>query len=150
MQVGSVLVGTVVAMVLAVADAGIRALVFGELASAAALSLLGFAAGRRAWRPAFRFRRGDLAGYLGFGLNQLGERTLNAFGMNVDYLLVGRVWGPTTLGLYTVAFELASAPTRFLNPVFTRVAFPLFARMQSDKAALARGFVELTRLLALL
>jgi O-antigen/teichoic acid export membrane protein len=47
-----------------------------------------------------------------------------------------------------MAFELANAPTRFLSPMVTRVALPIFARRKHDDGALSRGFIDMSAMLA--
>jgi teichuronic acid exporter len=147
-QVFTGVVGAVVAIAGASLGFGIHALVWGELVAALGLSALALGVGWRRWHPRLRLRRADLGPYLGFGLNQTGERALNLFVMNVDNLLVGRVLGAATLGVYSIAFEIASLPTR-MNFILTRVAFPIFVRRRDDDAALARGYLEMSRLIAI-
>jgi O-antigen/teichoic acid export membrane protein len=107
------------------------------------------AIGWRRWKPGLHFARSDLKGYLGFGLYQLGERTIYYWAANIDYLLIGRYLGAEPLGVYTIAYNLVVLPVARLNPVLTKVAFPVFSRRQDDPAALRRGFGELTEITAL-
>ena len=150
LQIIAAFVTAVVTLGAAYEGAGVHALVWGELAGVFAHSGLVIAVGWHRWRPVWRLRRSDLRGYVRFGAHQVGERAFNQVAMNIDYLLIGLVLGSETLGLYSVAFELASLPTRAINPMFTRVAFPVFARVQHDDAALGRGYVDLSRMLALI
>lgn len=149
-QIVAAICGSAVALALAFAGRGLYALVFGELATIVVQSALAVTVGWRFFKVKRRFRLADLRGYLAFGAHQIGERSLNQLAMNIDYVLVGRVFGPAALGVYSVAFEVASLPTRILNPVFTRVALPVLARVQTDAAALTRGYLQLSRLLALI
>ncbi|NJL55860.1 oligosaccharide flippase family protein [bacterium] len=47
-----------------------------------------------------------------------------------------------------MAYQLVVMPFLKLNPILTRVAFPLFVKRQSDNAALRRGYLDLLRLIA--
>jgi O-antigen/teichoic acid export membrane protein len=125
------------------------ALVIGILAQSAARSLQLVSVGWRRWRPGLHFARADLTGYLSFGLYQIGERTIYYLSANIDYLLIGRYLGASPLGVYTIAYQLVVMPVSRLNPILTKVAFPVFSRRQDDPAALRRGFGELTELVAL-
>jgi O-antigen/teichoic acid export membrane protein len=78
----------------------------------------------------------------------MGERSINYLYSSVDYLLIGRFLGADALGAYYIAYQLAVRPLLKVNPVLTRVAFPVFAKKQQDDAALRRGFAELVRLVA--
>ena len=104
------------------------------------------AGGRRGRTSAFAAATSD--GYLGFGLYQMGERTVNFLAANLDYLLIGRYLGVAALGAYSVAYQLVVKPVFELNPILTRVAFPAFAKKQADHEALARGYVEMIALIA--
>jgi teichuronic acid exporter len=57
--------------------------------------------------------------------------------------------GAHALGIYTIAYQLVVVPQVRLNPVLTRVAFPIFALRQGDNAVIRRGFLELTRLISM-
>lgn len=143
---------TGVAVTVATAALGQGALSFfwGQLAAAGVRAAGLLASVRHQWRPSMHFRRADLRGYIGFGAYQLGERSLNYWSANIDYLLVGRFLGSLPLGVYTIAYQLAVLPTLRLNPVLTRVAFPALARVQTDQERLTRGYLELVRTTALL
>ncbi len=61
--------------------------------------------------------------------------------MQLDRALVGRMLGPTALGLYAVAARLASLPAAPSKVLFG-VAFPVFSRIQSDASRLRSGFLK--------
>ena len=143
-------IGASVAVSLAASGAGAGSLVWGLVALATVRAMVLAIRGWTIWRPRFRFRRSDLRGYLGFGLFQMGERSVNYLAANVDYLLIGYFLGPGPLGAYTLAYQITARPQAQINPVLTRVAFPVFARRQEDDAALRRGYIELTRTLSLI
>ena len=140
--------GAGIAIISALLGYGVYSLVWGALAGHVIRAGSYVAIGWRNWKPQLRFRVGDLDGYLSFGLFQTGERIVNSFGAYVDYLIIGRFLGAEALGFYTLAYQLVVVPLSKLNPVLTRVAFPLFALRQDDDAALRRGYTEMTRLLA--
>ena len=92
----------------------------------------------------------ELAVALRFGAFQTGERLLNFAGWNVDKVIVGRMLGEGGLGIYSVAYQLVMRPLSVLNPVFTRVALPIFASIQYDDQRLRRGYLQMVRTIALL
>lgn len=147
-DIAASLAGLAVAVSAALAGAGVWALVLAQLATTTvrAASLAGV--GWRRWRPTLHARRADLKGFTGFGLYQMGERSISYWAANIDYLLIGRVLGPEQLGTYTIAYQIVVMPLMKITPVLTRVAFPVFARKQDDDAALRRGYLELIGLIA--
>ncbi len=127
---------------------GVYSLVWGQLANATVRTLIITSVGFRQWRPHIHFAKHDLRGYLGFGLYQMGERSINYLGSNLDKLLIGYLLGPELLGFYDVAYQLMSRPYRTLNPIITRVAFPLFAKVQHDNQRMRRGYLDAIRVIA--
>jgi len=148
-DVSSTAVGFATSVVLAFNDQGVYSLVWGQLANAATRSLMLLRLGIRDWRPALRFRGGDLAGYLRFGAFQMGEKTINFLGANLDKILIGSLVGVHGLGIYNVAYQLVMKPMQLFNPIITRVAFPLFAMVQTDDARLRAGYLDAIRVIAL-
>jgi O-antigen/teichoic acid export membrane protein len=51
--------------------------------------------------------------------------------LNIDYLVVGRQLGSTRLGLYLLAFNLASLPSNVFTQVLRTVAVPAFGRLHA-------------------
>jgi lipopolysaccharide exporter len=101
------------------------------------------------WRPHLHFCAKDLKGYVGFGMYQMGERTLNYLGRNMDKLLIGSLMGAQTLGYYQVAYQLMIKPFQVFNPIITRVSFPVLAKIQDDSRRLCRGYLDIIRVIAL-
>jgi O-antigen/teichoic acid export membrane protein len=140
--------GTAAAVLAAALGAGVWALVLAALINSVVTSLLLTVVAWRRWRPSMRLRWQEVRGFLDFGLYQIGERTVNYLASNTDYILIGRYLGPTALGRYSIAYQLAIKPVTYLNPMLNRVAFPIFATRQDDDAAIRRGYLHVVRLVA--
>lgn len=147
-EVAAAIVGTAVAIGAAVAGAGVLALVFGQLANSSTRTMLLCRAGWRSWRPLLHLRLADIRPYRRFALFQIGERTLNYTYQRLDYLMIGMLLGAEELGYYNLAYALIAAPIARINPVLTRVAFPVFARAQDDVGQLTYGFMTMRRVVA--
>lgn len=145
--IGTVL-GTSVAIMAAVLKQGAYSLVWGWLTNAIVRSMLLMGLGWREWRPGFHFARTDLKGYASFGLYQMGERGVNYFSWNLDKLLIGRLLGATALGYYSVAYQLMLRPMSLLNPMVTKVVFPLLSKIQHDNTRLNRGYLQMTEIIS--
>ena len=147
-EVAAAVVGTVVAVWSALAGHGVLSLIWGQLATTLTTSLM-FA--RLEWQtcgPRLHFRLNDLRGFVGFGLYQVGSRTMTKLSANVDYLIIGRFLGAEVLGFYMLAYRLVVMPLLKFNPMLTQVAFPVFSRKQSDHAALRRGYLQMIKMVA--
>src|SRR2546425_4957634 len=142
-EIVSRFLGFLIAVVTAWRGAGVYALIWGALASAAGLSLGLLVAGGPLHRPRLRFCVADTRGFLGFGAYQMGERSINYFNNNLDKLILGRLLGADALGYYNLAWNLVIQPVARINPILTRIAFPVFARLQNQPEALRNGYLRI-------
>lgn len=141
--------GSMVSIAAAFWGLGVYALVCGQLTGCLAKTILLLTVGWRDWRPGFHFSRLDVKGYISFGLYQMGERTINYFNSNLDYLLIGSMLGAKALGYYTLAYNLIIRPSLTINPVITKVAFPIFSEIQKDAERIKKGYLKVLQLLSL-
>ena len=65
-------------------------------------------------------------------------------------ILIGRFLGAEALGIYSLAYQIVTIPVLKINPIVTRVAFPVFAKSQRDHSRLREGFLSMTNMLALI
>ncbi|HET8701405.1 MAG TPA: MOP flippase family protein [Nitrococcus sp.] len=149
-EIAATVLGVGVAIGTALIGFNVLALIFGQLANNAVKSLGLAAIGWRDWRPGLHFRRADLPGYLGFGLYQMASNSINFFNSRVDQLLLGILLGAQALGFYSMAWNLAIQPVNRINPILTRVAFPVFAKVQHDQPRLRRGYLLVIRLVSVI
>ncbi len=139
----------IVAIACATAGFGVWTLVWSFFAGLVLKTALLMRTGWQRFRPQWHFRRADLRGFLSFGFYQMGERSINYFGERLDQILIGPLLGAHALGLYTFAFNLTVRPVSRINPIVTRVAFPIFSKVQHDTERLRRGYVDLLNLLTM-
>jgi len=136
------------AITLAILGMGVFSLIWGQLAGTSLRVLLLFWWGWGNWRPRFHFSIRDLKGYISFGLYQMGGKTVNYFNSNLDYLLIGSLLGAEALGYYTLAYNLIIRPSSMINPIITRVAFPVFSKIQMNIQKLKNGYLKVLQLLS--
>jgi O-antigen/teichoic acid export membrane protein len=96
----------------------------------------------------FAFRPKEIRPHLRFGAYQLGNVNLGYLTSNIDNLLIARLLGAEALGLYSVALRLTQVTRTYVNPVISKVAFPVFAQRQDDYDKLARTLLSLQRSLS--
>ncbi|MCB0640830.1 MAG: oligosaccharide flippase family protein, partial [Phaeodactylibacter sp.] len=84
-----------------------------------------------------------------FGLFEAGNQLANLASTQVDKILIGRLLGAEMLGLYTIAWELIVFPIARINPIITKVAFPVYARLQHAPARLSRYYRRAVSILLL-
>src|SRR5713226_1029345 len=91
---------TAVAVVCAVAGFGVWTLVCSFLTGVIVKTFLLTSVGFARFRPSLHFRSSDLKGYVGFGLFQMGERSINYLAERLDQILIGPFLGAEALGFY--------------------------------------------------
>ncbi len=147
LEIISTVSGVVITILLAALGHGVWSLVLGLIATESVKTLLLFLFSWNEYRPGFHFSRRHLKGYLSFGLYQMGERSVNYLGQRFDQLLIGSILGAQTLGYYNFAYNLVIQPVSRINPIVTRVAFPVFSKMQGDNNRLKSGYLKVISLL---
>jgi len=104
---------------------------------------------QKSWRPSFTFHLSECKDLLSFGSFQLASRLVNRLGSNIDVILIGRFMGAEALGIYHLVYQIVTIPVLKINPILTRVAFPVFSKNQHNNKALHEGFLHMTKLLSL-
>lgn len=126
-----------VAIVMALKGCGVISLavqiVLGSLLRTLLLWLL------HGWRPLPYFSLAALREMFPYGSRLFVSGLLNA-GFNEIYsVVIGKLYSPAVLGLYTRARQLPQLPVDSLCSIVSRVSFPVFSSIQNDKEQLKRG-----------
>ncbi|MDA3878203.1 MAG: MOP flippase family protein [Halothiobacillus sp.] len=132
LEVAAALLGFAAAVTAAFAGWGVYALIWGAIVNAVAATVLAWLFLARGWRPMWRFRLDDVRSYLGFGGALVANNIVNEFNRSIDLLLGGRMLAATALGLYSLPRQLVFQIQGTVNPIITRVGFPLIAQVQDD------------------
>ncbi|MBN1128705.1 MAG: oligosaccharide flippase family protein [Chitinispirillaceae bacterium] len=149
-EAGAAFLALVTAVSRALAGAGPAAYFEGLIVGHSAAALMAFSFGRRHFIPGLRFSRGDLRTLLSFGFFNTAERCINYIAFNLEKPLLGRVFSMELLGLYTVVNQLVTRPVMLFSGAFSRVAYPMYANLQTKSAALNVLYIKYTGKLALM
>lgn len=90
---------------------------------------------RARWWPGWYRRGTPMRSLLVFGANTFFTQVINYVSTNIDQVLIGRVWGATTLGFYNRAFQIARLPAQQVAAPLTRVVLPYLSRRREDRAS---------------
>lgn len=131
-EVFAAILGFISALFAAFFGWGVYALIFGGIVGAIAGTILAWLFLAKGWRPLWRFRLDDIRPYLGFGGALVANNIVNEFNRSIDLLLGGRMLAATALGLYSVPRQIVFQIQGTVNPIITRVGFPLIAQVQND------------------
>jgi O-antigen/teichoic acid export membrane protein len=139
------------AVTLAYAGAGAAAIIWGQIAQAL-VDLVGYyALVRHDIRPpglgvmVSRLRRLVRFGS-GYSLSQFG----NWLATNGDNLVITSTLGPTSLGIYSRAYQLLVQPANLIGSVSDKVLFPAMSTIQDDHRRLTRAFILVNSMIAIL
>jgi lipopolysaccharide exporter len=86
---------------------------------------------------------------LGFGLPLAGANLLNYLLLNADFAFIGNLLGPALLGIYTLAFSVASWSTAALAGTINGVAMPALSALRAQPDKLRETLSRWVRLVAL-
>ncbi len=95
--------------------------------------------------PSFRFR--GAGAIFGFGGAILVSELLWFVQTQADVFIAGRRLDAHMLGVYTTALFLSQILVNKFVPALNEVAFPTYARLQSDPGAIASAFVKAARII---
>jgi O-antigen/teichoic acid export membrane protein len=107
-------------------DPAPEALIYGTIAGAAARVIASYITAP--WWPRQPFLASDWRELVTFGRSVSAARITTYCALQLDNWLVGLVLGPTSLGIYQLAFRYADTPTVLLGGIAGRVAFPALSR----------------------
>ncbi len=145
--VSKIIVMTII-VYLAYVGFGVYALIYGVIVGEIIRTFFYIMSGRKFHRPSFIFLPHSIKEFLQFGLYQMGERSINYFNSQFDTILIGKLLGMDSLGIYTIAKELIMKPASIINPVLTRVAFPTMSKIQDDIPRLKNIYLKIINFIA--
>ena len=129
-EILSMLVSVLTAITLARYGFGYWALVFMQSASAITITLGAWIV--CSWRPGLPALNSGIRSMLAFGGNLTAFRSVNYFSRNLDNILIGRIWGPQQLGLYSKAYQLLLLPIHQINTPVNNVALSALSSLQLE------------------
>ena len=97
------------------------------------------------WRPSAGFSLASLRKLMPYGSRLFASALLNSFFNEIYSVVIGKLYAPAALGLFTRARQMQQLPVDNLCGIVGRVSFPVFASVQHDKAALKRGVRKAAR-----
>lgn len=138
--------GGLTTLALALAGAGVWALVFGRLSHLAVMTL-----GLNLLTPALcwpSFSLASVRGSLSFGSMITLERAAWQIFNDADKVIGGKLLGETTLGLYVVAQDLATMPMHRTGGFISSIGVPAFARVQDRLDEVRFYLLKVTRMIS--
>lgn len=145
-EIAGAISGLTAAVLLALGGYGAWALVAQQLAMWVAKALvIGFST---RFRPRLVLRREGLAPHLRFGAETAGWSLVNFLSRQIDPMVIARLIGMTSLGLYSMANRLASLPGHLVGGPAQSTLYTRMVALRHDLPALKSLVLIATRALA--
>jgi len=146
-QISSLLTAVTVGIAMAIAKLGYWSLVGFQLATPLTTLILAWTVS--GWRPQLPARRSGTRPLLSFGAHFTASTFMWSLARGADTLLIGRMFGPASVGLYSRGAALLMRPLeQFITPIHT-VFVPAFSRLQDYPEQFRRAFLRLYHAIAL-
>lgn len=100
------------------------------------------------WRPALPRLGTDIGVMLKFGLNMLGNLSVNYLAQNVDKIMLGKRYGTEAMGNYDKAYQLFLAPAQQLSYPMTHLATATLSRLCDEPEKYRRYYLQSISMLA--
>ena len=146
-ELGGALTKGIISIGMAFLGYGVWSLVFGQIAGALASLILVWII--LPWRPRFTIDRNVAGSLMKFGASVTVIDIITQITDNIDYVIVGRVFGLVPLSIYTLAYRLPEMLLIGNLWVMGGVVFPAFSSLQDRPDDLRRGFLASVRVVEL-
>lgn len=100
--------------------------------------------------PTFSLNREYIGKIIRRGKWIIASGIFNYLFHNVDNVVVGRLLSTSLLGVYQMSYSLSILPITEISDVFSRVTFPVYARIAGDRDRLRKAFIKTTIVIAVL
>lgn len=88
------------------------------------------------WRPKLVFSWHSFKELFGFGFYMFLTHLVNDFAGQIQGLLIGKIYSPSTMGYYSKAHGTEKLASRSISQVMTQVTYPLYAEVQDNREAM--------------
>ncbi len=149
-DISSILISLLLSIILAILGYGVYSLVYSALLNFILTNTIYLAVGVKSNPITLHFNIKETETFLKIGIYQVGGQVINYFNRDIDTLIVGKVFGAEILGGYSLAKQLVFRPASLINPILTKVASPVLAKIQNSKDQLKTGYLKLLNIVSTL
>ena len=146
----SALMGLCAAFYFAYTGWGVYALVFSNLARYTVGNIIYFFVGVKIVPIKLHFKLSETLSSLKIGGYHTVSQVINYFTGSFDVLIIGKLLGAEGLGIYNLAKDLVTKPSALVAPIASKVATPIFSKMQDDSEQMNRSFFSVQKIVSYL
>lgn len=138
----------IIAVVLAWKGFGVYSLIFSTLAYAIILNSWNFVTGMKVQKVIFYCNPKGVIELLKIGVFQTGTRILDFISNKIDVMIIGKLLGTETLGIYDLAKNLVNTLVDLTRTVVSKVALPILSNSNDNDDAVRTRFLIMTKVVA--
>jgi O-antigen/teichoic acid export membrane protein len=97
------------------------------------------------WRPQRRFSKKSFRNIFSFGVYTTGTNIFNYLTGNTDLLLIGKLLGAHSLGVYTLGYNFTYLVRGQIMNVINSVFFPVYSKIQDDLETIKRYYFKVIK-----
>lgn len=127
----STIIGTTVAIILALIGFGVWSLVYRNLISAIILNVMAWLGSE--WRPLLHFSLNNIKTLYRFGGFMFLSTLFEYIYAYIQPVIIGRYFSVNELGYYSQARKIEEIPSNSLSGIVTSVAFPVLSKIKNDE-----------------
>lgn len=147
-QLLSYLGGLISAFFLALNGHGVYSLVYSTLFASLIANSLFLIFNVRSNPIGFHFRIKETIPFLKVGGFASGSAILDFFSRDMDVLIIGKLLGTESLGIYSLAKQITLKFFSLINPIIMQVLSPVFSSIQNHKEKLKNSYLTTVKYLA--
>lgn len=144
----SYFLGLISAIILALNDFGVYSLVYSTLLSSFISNSLFLIKNLRINPINLRFKLKETEPFLKIGGFSMGSTILDFFSHEADILLIGKILGSESLGVYSLAKQIVLKLFSIINPIVMTVLSPLLSSIQNQKERLKAFYLKIVKYMA--
>lgn len=146
LQLPSLIISGIVAIIMAVKGYGVWALIGKEIIYSFLVTVMLWLFSE--WKPRMIFSFTKLKIHFSYGLNLLFTGVFTAFFNNLYQIAIGKFFSAAQLGFFTRAKSLGEMPSGFIFNAVNRVMFPLLSLVNKDDERLKKIYREIVQIIS--
>ena len=147
-EIFSFLISLIIAIFLAIKGYGVYSLIYSTLIKSLLANTIFFFLANKKYSVRFHFSISDTKPFLKIGGFTMGSTLLDFFSRETDVLIIGKLLGPESLGVYSLTKQLVLKLFATITPIVMNVLSPILSTMQKDKDRLKSTFLKTIRYLS--
>lgn len=141
------LLSLIFAVILVYFGAGVYSLILSTLLQLLIVNLWNFIVGQKTYKLRFYLSFYEVKPLVKIGLYQTGTQFIDYLSSRLDILIIGKLLGTETLGVYNLAKEILLKAMTMINGIANKVALPIFAFIQEDLEMMRENYCKLIKII---